>query len=112
VGALALGGCETVKVKRSSSAEHLEPKPADCDLDWLPRAPPGRTFHEIAELYTHVTTPAFATPDVVLGEKACELGADAVIVVRNFVINPLGHKIIAGKAIKYDQPPNAGSAGM
>ena len=110
---VALAGCGTIKVRRSSSSQvlRLEPKPADCDLDWLPRAPPRRAYQEIAELSAHVTTPPFASPEV-LRETACELGADAVVMIRNFVINPLGHKIIAGMAIKYDEPlqtPDASS---
>jgi hypothetical protein len=106
----ALAGCGGVKVRQSSSQEalRLEAKPSDCDLDYYPR-PPKRAYQEIAELTTYETIP-FQTPEV-LREQACALGADAIIEVRNFVTNELGHKVIAGVAIRYTTPPPAAAQG-
>ena len=114
ISTLSLAGCGAVKVRSADSAKalHLEPKPADCDLDFLNRAP-KRAYQEIAELDAHVTQQG-GSPEV-LREKACELGADAIIVIRDFVTNHLGHKLVAGMAIKYDAPksePTEGSAGI
>jgi hypothetical protein len=111
--AVTLAGCGGLKVRRSSAQEalRLDPKPADCDLDYYPR-PPKRAYQELGELTTYETIP-WQTPEV-LREKACELGADAIIEVRNFVTNELGHKVIAGIAIRYSEPapaPAEGSAG-
>jgi hypothetical protein len=99
---LAVGtGCGNVKVRPEENGVRLDPKPADCDLDLLFKAP-QRPYEKIAELDAHVTT-AGGSPEV-FREKACELGADAVIVIRDFIINPLGHKVLAVMAIKYDGP--------
>jgi hypothetical protein len=106
----ALSGCGAVKVRPQQDGLHLDPKPADCDLDLLFKAP-QRPFERIAELDAHVTTPG-GSPEV-FRETACGLGADALIVIRDFVTNRLGHKILAVMAIKYDAPPEVppGAAG-
>jgi hypothetical protein len=108
---LAFTGCGSVKVRAVPDAPQLEAKAADCDLDLLFKAP-GRAYRELAELDAHVTTPG-GSPEV-LREKACELGADALILKRDFITNPLGHKIIAAMAIRYSDPRPAppGSAGL
>jgi hypothetical protein len=49
--------------------------------------------------YSHVVA-----PQDVLREKACELGADAVIVTRDFLVSTSrgpDRKVVAGVAIKY-----------
>ena len=69
-----------------------------------PRPAPAHPYDEVAQLETHVTAPP-PDPREVLRPKACELGADAVIVTRNFVTNEFGHVIVAGTAIKYRAEP-------
>ncbi|WP_176065101.1 hypothetical protein [Anaeromyxobacter diazotrophicus] len=103
---LALAACAGgVKTVRTSDAQ-LAPRPSDCPLEFLQKAP-ERPYDELAELETHVTAaPAGGTREA-LRPKACELGADAVIVTRDFVTNAYGHAIVAGTAIKYraEAPP-------
>ena len=96
--AACAGGIKTV---RTSDAQ-LAPRPSDCPLEFLRKAP-QRPYEELAELETHVTAPRQdgAGALEVLRPKACELGADAVIVTRNFVTNEFGHVLVAGTAIKY-----------
>jgi hypothetical protein len=100
---LALAACASagIKVVRTSD-EKLPPKPADCPLEFLRKAP-AQPYDDLAELESHVTSPpAYGAGALeVLRPKACELGADAVIVERNFVTNEFGHVLVAGVAIKY-----------
>ena len=64
--------------------------------------PPAREYDTLGELYGY--WPAEVKPADVLREKACEMGADAVIVTRDFLISAMtgpDRKQIAGTAIKY-----------
>jgi hypothetical protein len=105
----SLAGCAagSVRVKNARTDLGLKSKPDNCALEMLDRAP-ARAFEEIAELDTHVTSiPKGGAPEA-LRAKACELGADAVIVTLNFVTNEFGHTMVAGTAIKYVlTPPKA-----
>ncbi len=95
---LALAGCTGVKVV--PTGVYAVPKPADCFIDFL-EDPPKRPYVELGELETKVTTPPPGGPLEVLREPACKLGADAVIVTRDFVINKYDHRIVSGTAVKY-----------
>jgi hypothetical protein len=105
----SLAGCAMggVRVQNARTDLGLKPKPDNCSLEMLDRAP-ARAFEEIAELDTHVTNvPKGGAPEA-LRAKACELGADAVIITLNFVTNEMGHSMVAGTAIKYVlTPPKA-----
>lgn len=101
---LALVSCSSVRVTPSGGGTKYEPKPRGCDLEFLQKAP-SRPYEEIADLQAHVTAPPAGGTIEVLHDKACELGADAVIVTRNFVTNAYGHALVAGTAIKYVERP-------
>ncbi|OFX22854.1 MAG: hypothetical protein A2V77_04565 [Anaeromyxobacter sp. RBG_16_69_14] len=98
--AVSTAGCGSVKVRPSGSALRSEPKPKGCSIEFLGKAP-DRAYEEVADLQAHVTSPPAGGADEVLREKACELGADAVVVTRKFVTNAYGHMLVAGTAIKY-----------
>jgi hypothetical protein len=105
VALTTLAGCGGgVTVKPSGTDLHLQPLPKDCSLEFLQKAP-GRPYDELADLTAHVTKVPAAGAAEVLHEKACALGADAVIVTREFVTNPYGHTLVAGTAIKYKLLP-------
>lgn len=95
----ALCACSSVKVTPSSDVRY-EPKPKGCGLEFLEKAP-ARPYVEIAELAEHVKAPPPGGAAEALHDKACELGADALIVTRHTVTNAYGHVFVAGKAIKY-----------
>jgi len=110
---LALGGlcgplaCGSVSVKPPSTAAKAESRPRDCSIEFL-RAAPERTFDELGEIYSYYSR--VVEPQDVLREKACSLGADAVIVTKDFVISSVSgpdRKSIAGTAIKYRTSNNA-----
>jgi len=106
---VALAACSSgIKVVRTSD-QQLPPRPADCALEFLQKAP-DRPYDELADLESHVTAPpTYGEGSLeVMRPPACALGADAVIVRRNFVTNEFGHVLVAGTAIKYraeEAPP-------
>jgi hypothetical protein len=93
-----------VSVKPSPSGVSAPPRPADCHVEFL-RREPARSFDELAELYGYYST--VVEPERVLRQKACELGADAVIVTLDFLkaTDRAEHKIVSGIAIKYRDGP-------
>ena len=80
--------------------EGVAARPSDCALEFLEKRP-GRPYDELGELETHVTAPPPGGAREALHADACRLGADAVIVTRDFVTNEFGHAMVAGTAIKY-----------
>lgn len=98
---LLLAACGTVSVTPSRSGFRAEPRGRDCAIEFL-RNPPERPYDEIADVYSYF--PRVVEPQGVLRARACELGADAVIVTRDFLISTLrtpDRKLVAGTAIKY-----------
>ena len=65
-------------------------KPSDCALEFLDKAP-GRPVRRLGELEAHLTAPPPGGAREALHADACRLGADAVIVTRDFVTNEFGH---------------------
>jgi hypothetical protein len=100
-------GSGSASVKPSPSGAKAEPRPPDCTVEFL-RNPPSRTYDELGEIYGYYSRDV--EPQDVLREKACSLGADAVIVTKDFVISSVSgpdRKSIAGTAIKYRTSNNA-----
>lgn len=95
-----------MSVAPSRSGARFAARGRDCALEFL-RHPPERPYDELADLYSYFAT--VVEPQDVLREKACQLGADAVIVTRDFVISGVhgpDRKLVAGTAIRYrDLPP-------
>jgi hypothetical protein len=93
--------CGSVSVKPSPSGAKAESRPPDCTVEFL-RDAPERRHDELGEIYSYYSR--VVAPEDVLREKACELGADAVIVTRDFLISTVrgpDRKLVAGTAIKY-----------
>ncbi len=114
--AVAIAACSPVRVK-PSDVEGAAARPPDCALEFLNKAP-ARPYDELGELESHVTAPPPGGAREALRADACRLGADAVIVTRDFVTNALGHALVAGTAIKYRSdapvepaPPTTGPEG-
>jgi hypothetical protein len=105
---LALAGCGGlgVKVTPIGPEAAFAPRPDGCAVEFLQKRP-ARPHDDLAELTTHLTVIPEAGPLEALREPACRLGADAVVVTRRFVINELGHTLVAGVAIRYRAEPPA-----
>lgn len=99
----ALAGCGGIRVSPSGVA--AAPRPAGCALEFLNQAP-DRPYDELGKLDTHLTQTLRGGPREVLRDPACRLGADAVIVEKELILNEYGHALVAGTAIRYRlQPP-------
>jgi hypothetical protein len=105
--AAALAGCagagSNVTVQRWGDAP---PKPPGCSPEILDKTP-SRPYDALGELSTHVTNPPPQGAVSVVLPKACELGADAVIVQRNQVLNMFGHVLVNVIAIRWRTLPAA-----
>jgi hypothetical protein len=102
--------CGSVSVKPPSSGAKVASRPRDCAVEFLRRTP-ERAYEELGEMYSYF--PWVVEPEQVLREKACELGADAVIVTRDFLISTVhgpDRKFVAGVAIRYRGEPSASRA--
>jgi hypothetical protein len=85
---LALAACATpyrVAVTDAGVALVLAPRPADCRVEFYRTKPPERPYDEVSTLHFSGSADA-AVAQEALRAKACELGADAVIVTRDFVV--------------------------
>jgi hypothetical protein len=121
LAAFGLAGCGTVKVFPASSGFKAERRPPDCQVQFLLR-PPQQPYDEIADLVRYLpgaesteTYPGGTEPQDVLRQKACELGADAVIITRDMLIPSLegaDAKLVAGIAVKYRSAAGGGTTGQ
>lgn len=97
--ALVLAGCgRSVQVHRTAST--AASRPSSCDLAYFYKTP-GEPYDELGDLETHLTSPPTKGAIEALRPEACRLGADALIVTKNQVLNELGHTLVAGTAIKF-----------
>jgi len=99
-----LAGCGGIRVSPSGVAAAA--RPAGCALEVLNQAP-DRPYDELGKLDTHLTQTLRGGPREVLRDPACRLGADAVIVEKEFILNEYGHALVAGTAIRYRLVPPA-----
>ncbi len=98
---LVLAGCGSVSVTPSRTGFKAASRPAGCTIEFLHHAP-QRGYDELGEMFSYFAS--VVEPQDVLREKACELGADAVIVTWDSLISHgrgPDHKLVAGIAIKY-----------
>ncbi len=103
ISILTLAGCMRVTVVGSGSGVHGTPKPADCAIPFF-RAPPADPYDELGTLHleTRANDPARALD--ALREKACALGADAVVITQEFT--RIGDSaVMKGTALRYRGTP-------
>ncbi len=107
---LALSACSSVQVS-SRSAVTAPAKPASCSLPFLRLPPSDRPFDELAALHYsgHMNMRGDpASVEDALRAKGCELGADALIVVREFVPGVAGANgtppMMSVTAVRYRTP--------
>jgi hypothetical protein len=96
LAACATGGPVTVR----SYGVSAPAKQPGCGLEVLQK-PPARPYDTLGEIESHVTNVPPEGALSVVKPKACELGADAIIVERNMVLNEFGHVLVAVTAIRW-----------
>jgi len=96
---LALPAC-----RGAAPAPDAAARPSDCPLELL-YTRPTRPFDELGEKAIQVThVPPGGAPEA-LRPWGCALGADAIIVTRNQVVNLFDHSLVEGTAIKWTVAP-------
>jgi len=79
---IATGPVLQVTPSRASAAP-ARPKPAGCDLDFYRTKSPDRAYDEVATVhYLAINGAQPADAQTAIQAKACELGADGVVVTR------------------------------
>lgn len=75
-----------VEVTEAGSGLRLAPRPADCAVQLFRTRPPARAYDEVAALHLRLfgELDAAAVEDA-LRRRACAIGADAIVVTRDFV---------------------------
>jgi hypothetical protein len=96
--ACATGSGGAVDVKKTGVT--ASPKAAGCTLEVLQKRP-TRPYESLGELTSHVTVVPKEGSLSVVKPTACELGADAIIVNNNMVLNEVGHVLVAVTAIRW-----------
>lgn len=102
VAAAALSACGTAWVSRPVSGLKAPARESGCTVEFLQQQP-QRSYEKLGNLYSYYST-VIDVRDA-LRAKACELGADAVIVTQDVVV--VGGrrggegKLVAGTAIRY-----------
>jgi hypothetical protein len=89
-----------------SGAQPVPPggRTPDCPLEFLYK-PPARAYEALGHKQAHVMSVPPGGALEVLRPWACALGADAVIVERNQVLNLMDHVLVEGSAIRYVPAP-------
>jgi hypothetical protein len=105
--------CTTVGVTDSGSGKKFAPRPAECRVDFFRTKPPETAYDEIATVHWQGTLVGAEGAQEDLRRKACELGADAVVVIRDYVPgtqHSMG--VMTGTAIRYrgPRPPESAPA--
>lgn len=98
--ALSLAACAGGGVTVRPGSATAPARAPGCRVEIL-YAAPARPFDALADLETHVTLPPRQGAPQVLVPKACELGADALLVLKSQELNELGHVLLVATAIKY-----------
>lgn len=101
-GALLAAACASVAVTPAGSGLAAKPKSPDCAIEFFRTKPPDRPYDELAGLHATASYSGAAALQDEMRAQACELGADAVIVNRDFIPStPSTRALMSGTAVKY-----------
>jgi len=104
-------GCSSVAVTPSGLGLYPAARPAGCTIEFIRTKAPERPYDELASLHWEGTMKGAAAAQEDVRARACALGADAVVVTRDYVPytqNATG--VMTGTAIKYRAAPAAPAA--
>jgi hypothetical protein len=102
--AFALAACAGAQAASQAGA-----RPSDCPLEFLYKAP-SQPYDTLGELQIQTTVPVHGSAVEVMRPAGCKLGADAIIVTRNQVLDLFDHAMVEGTAIRFRPaapPPQA-----
>jgi len=101
---LALFGLGAVSCAGAPPVAGGASRASDCPLELL-FTRPERPFEELGEKSIQVMRQLPGGAPEALRPWGCGLGADAIIVTRNQVVNLFDHSLVEGTAIKWVPPP-------
>jgi hypothetical protein len=95
-----LGACVSAKITVTPSGQNLElaPRKADCVVEFYRTRGPDRRFDEVATLHLDGKNLDAWEAQERLRRRACELGADAVVVTRDYLLGTM-----TGTAVSYPE---------
>ncbi|HET9596288.1 MAG TPA: hypothetical protein VFP65_11940 [Anaeromyxobacteraceae bacterium] len=76
------------------------PKPKDCEIAYLEKEP-DRPYEELGEITDTIARPDPMNPAIAFRERACEMGADALIVTRRVVKDMFDRMLLSARAIRW-----------
>lgn len=98
---LLASGCAVVSVTPSGGAS-APGRPADCSIEFFRSKPPDRPYDELAGLHATGKLVWPSRMQEAMRAKACKVGADAVIVTRDFIPETNGSDaVMTGTAIRF-----------
>ena len=105
-------GCTRVSVTPSGNGVTAAPKPLGCTMEFLRTKAPDRPYDELASIDFQGSNFHSATDaQKYVREEACKLGADAVLITREFVPGSMKRtSMMSATAVKYR--PAAASTGI
>jgi hypothetical protein len=84
-------------------------KPKGCEIAYLEKEP-DRPYEELGEITDMVAKPDPFNPALAFRDRACEMGADALIVTRRVVTDAYDRMMLSARAIRWK--PEAKSADL
>jgi hypothetical protein len=75
-------------------------KPKGCEIAYLEKEP-DRPYEELGEITDMVAKPDPFNPAVAFRDRACEMGADALIVTRRVVTDAYDRMMLSARAIRW-----------
>ena len=93
-------GCARPRTKPGGEVASAPARPAGCELAYLEKEP-ERAYEELGELTDLVANPDPFNSALALRDKACALGADALVITRRVVTDAYGRTLLSARAIKW-----------
>lgn len=82
---LLAAGCGHVSVTDSGTGRRAAARPAGCTIEFFRAKAPESPFDELGTLHWEGTLSGASAAQEAIRDRACQLGADAVIVTRDYV---------------------------
>jgi len=103
LAAAALAAACAPRVNVVGSGKHAPAKPSDCTIRFF-REPPGPIYDELGELRVETPFNSPARAQEAMRERACALGADAVVITQE--LTDVGNGgVMVGTALKFRGMP-------
>jgi hypothetical protein len=110
LGLLLATACSHVGVLPAGPHSILPARPGECDIEFVGRAWPDRPYDKVAVIMWDSTWYGEMTAIEDIRRQACALGADAVVMNREYVAYSGNPGQVIATAIKFRQLPAATTA--